>query len=72
MSKNTIGALLLALMTALVVSGLVTLLPSKSLIKNDLGYFSLCPFAPWSTLILLGAAGVLWMIRGYLLTRSDE
>jgi hypothetical protein len=47
-------------------------LPFSASKTNDLGYFSACPFAPWSTLALLLAAGVLWAIRQYLLTRKTS
>jgi hypothetical protein len=57
------GALLLATLA------LVTLLPfSSNNIKSDLGYNSLCPFAPWSTLTLLAGAGLLWLVRAYVKT----
>ena len=50
---------------------LLTLLPFTAPRANDLGYMSMCPFAPWSTLALLVVAGVIWAIRQYLITRAD-
>ena len=35
-----------------------------------LGYHTLCPFAPWSTLTLLFLAGLAWVVRGYMKTQS--
>jgi len=49
----------------------LTLLPFTAPRANDLGYMSMCPFAPWSTLSLLVVAGVIWAIRQYLITRAD-
>jgi hypothetical protein len=49
----------------------LTLLPFTAPRENDLGYLSMCPFAPWSTLALLLVAGVIWAIRQYLVTRAD-
>jgi Mg2+/citrate symporter len=56
------------LVLALLLSGLavVTVLPWSGPRTNDLGYTSLCPFAPWSTLLLLAGAGLVWAIRQYL------
>jgi hypothetical protein len=66
---KTTGLLSLALI--LVALAIWTALPSSASKTNDLGYFSTCPFAPWSTLTLLLVAGVLWAIRQYLLTRKN-
>ena len=67
---RTIGLLSLALI--LVALAIWTALPFSASKTNDLGYFSTCPFAPWSTLTLLLVAGVLWAIRQYLLTRKNS
>lgn len=48
-----------------------TLLPIAAPKANDLGYVSACPFAPWSTLVLLLLAGILWVLRQYFLTRPS-
>jgi hypothetical protein len=71
MSKDIRNALLLALVIALVGLAVFTLLPFSAPKANDLGYVSACPFAPWSSLVLLLAAGVVWAIRRYLITRAD-
>ena len=44
----------------------VSMLPSSADKINDLGYSSLCPFAPYSALALLVVAGIAWVIRMYL------
>lgn len=49
----------------------LTLIPSDVKIVSDLGYHSLCPFAPWSTLLLLLAAGIVAAFRSYLMSRTD-
>ena len=50
-----------------VLAALATLVPiSPSGMRSDLGYYTLCPFAPWSTFMLLVGAGVAWVIRGYV------
>ena len=71
MSKDIRNAMLLALVIVLAGLAVFTLLPFSASKANDLGYVSACPFAPWSTLVLLLAAGVVWAIRQYLVTRAD-
>ena len=67
MVNQRLLTLLLAGSLLLAALALVTLLPfSSNNIKSDLGYTSLCPFAPWSTLTLLAGAGLLWLIRAYV------
>ena len=66
--SNTI---LLGLIVLFVGLAVLTLLPFTAPRANDLGYISMCPFAPWSTLSLLLVAGVIWAIRQYLITRAD-
>jgi len=46
--------------------------PVSSSKTNDLGYASLCPFAPWSSLALLLAAGLVWAVRRYLMEQSAK
>ena len=55
----------------LVCSAILTLIPWSGGKPNDLHYVSLCPFAPWSTLALLMAAGLVWAVRGYLNASSE-
>ena len=61
--------ILLFLIVILVGSAVWTMLPLTAPKLNDLGYLSACPFAPWSTLLLLLVAGILWVFRQYLITR---
>jgi len=70
MTKDQVSNSLLILTLLLVLTALLTLIPFSAAKMNDLGYHSMCPFAPWSTLALLAAAGVVWIIRGYVLTRA--
>jgi hypothetical protein len=69
MSDKARIAALQALMWIIVALSASTMLPLSVSRTNDLGYYSLCSFAPWSSLALLFVAGVLWAIRKYLLTR---
>jgi hypothetical protein len=63
--------ILLAIAALLVTLSLVTLIPfASNNIRSDLGYSSLCPFAPWSTLTLLAGAGLAWLIRAYVKTQG--
>ena len=69
MPKQKLLNVLLAAAVLLAALSLATLLPfSSNNIKSDLGYNSLCPFAPWSTLILLAGGGLVWLIRAYVKT----
>jgi hypothetical protein len=61
---------LLILVWVLVALAVVTALPFSASKTNDLGYYSLCSFAPWSSVALLFVAGLVWAIRSYLLTRA--
>jgi hypothetical protein len=70
-SKNATVRALLVLVILLIASAIATLLPIAPSRNPDLGYASWCPFAPVSTAILLVTAGVLWVIRQYVLTRLD-
>jgi hypothetical protein len=63
---------LLALASILIALAIWTALPLGASKTNDLGYFSVCPFTPWSTLALLLVAGVLCAIRQYLITRTKS
>ena len=65
-NRNTALRALIYLLTGLAV---VTLLPFSGAKTNDLGYSSLCTFVPWSTLTLVLAAAVIWVIGQYLATR---
>ena len=65
------STILLGLAVLFVGLAVLTVLPFSAPKENDLGYVSMCPFAPWSTLALLVVAGVIWAIRQYLVTRAD-
>jgi hypothetical protein len=70
MPKQRLLHLLLGAVVLLAVLALVTALPfSSNTNKSDLGYSTLCPFAPWSTLALLIPAGLLWVVRSYVKTQ---
>ncbi len=60
-----LNSILLFAASLLAALAVLTLLPYGAKI-NDLGYRSLCPFAPWSTLALLAVAGLAMLIRQYL------
>jgi len=65
--------ILTAVAVLLVLAAAVTLLPfSSNNIRSDLGYSSLCPFAPWSTLTLLLFAGLAWLVRAYVKTQQER
>ena len=66
MSRQTLSSLLLVCAVLLAIGGGVTLLPSSSLTISDLGYRTLCPFAPWSTVTLLFLAGLAWVVRQHI------
>jgi hypothetical protein len=51
---------------------LVTLIPFPNNMVSDLGYHTLCPFAPYSTLTLLFLAGLSWVVRQYTNTQSRQ
>ena len=66
MSRETLSSLLLAGAGVLLILALATLVPYPSKTVSDLGYHTLCPFAPWSTFTLLFFAWVGWMVRKHL------
>jgi hypothetical protein len=66
MSRQTLITLTLASAALFVVLAGVTLVPVSTGPINDLGYHSLCPFAPYSTLALLVPVGIALLLRYYL------
>lgn len=66
MSEVNRNTSLLVLVVLLCGGAVITLLPHSAARINDLGYNSVCPFAPWSALMLLLAAGLVWVVRQYL------
>lgn len=69
MSLSTLSLLFRASSILFLVLAAVTLIPYSSLMISDLGYHTLCPFAPWSTLTLLFLAWLGWVLRRYINTR---
>jgi len=71
MRQQKLLNILLGAALLLAAAAVVTLVPfSSGNIKSDLGYLSLCPFAPWSTLTLLAFAGLVWLVRAYVQTQG--
>jgi hypothetical protein len=66
MSRPAQSNLLLAIAILFVALAAATLVPYSSSMISDLGYYTLCPFAPWSTLALLLGAAVCWVLRKYI------
>jgi len=66
MSRQTLSSILLAASVLLLVLAAATLVPYSSMMVSDLGYHTLCPFAPYSTLTLLFFAGLGWVVRQYV------
>jgi len=66
MSRQNLIQLLFGTAVLLAIAALATLVPWHNPMVSDLGYHTLCPFAPYSTLTLLFLAGLAWVIRQYL------
>lgn len=66
MSPQTKSSLLLTATVLLALGACVTLVPWSTPMVSDLGYHTLCPFAPYSTLTLGFLSGLAWVVRGYL------
>jgi len=72
MSRKTANQIVLAVACLFMVAAGITLLPgSPKSLENDLGYHSLCPFAPWSSLFLLVPVGICAFLRNYLASIKD-
>lgn len=56
-------AILLGLTITSVLAAVLTVLPLPASRPNVLGYVSQCSWVPWSTLILLAAAGTFCKLR---------
>jgi hypothetical protein len=69
MPRQTLSLVLLTVSILFLALALVTLLPFPSSKMSDLGYSALCPFAPWSTLVLLLLGGVTWVVRSHISSR---
>lgn len=66
MSRETLNTVFLVVAIAFFVLAAATLIPSSAPKVSDLGYSTLCPFAPWSTLALLFFGWLSWILRGYV------
>jgi hypothetical protein len=66
MTRQTLSLVLLIGSILLAALAAATLVPYPNAMVSDLGYHTLCPFAPWSTLTLLFLAGVAWVVRQHV------
>jgi hypothetical protein len=66
MARQTLSAAFLTAAILFAALALLTLIPVSSPRLSDLGYHAFCPFAPWSTLVLLFIAAVSWALCGHL------
>jgi hypothetical protein len=66
MSQETQSKLLLTATILLALGACVTILPWSTPMVSDLGYHTVCPFAPYSTMTLAFLAGLAWVLRSYL------
>ncbi len=66
MPRETLLTVTLAAIGLFIVLAGVTLIPVSTGPINDLGYHSLCPFAPYSTLALLVPVGIAGLLRYYV------
>jgi hypothetical protein len=72
MSRQTLSTILLVIAIALFVLAAATLMPSSAPKVSDLGYSTLCPFAPYSTLTLLFFGWLSWMILRHIERQPAE
>jgi hypothetical protein len=72
MSRQTQSSLLFAIVVLFGVLAVVTLVPFSNHMVSDLGYHTLCPFAPWSTLTLLFLGWLTWTVRGYINQQDNQ
>ncbi len=66
MSRQNLSKLLYIFAIAMVVGAVVTVIPYSALTVSDLGYRTLCTFAPWSTITLMVLGGLAWVIRRHI------
>lgn len=71
MTRQTLTRLLLASAILFLALALATMMPYSSHTISDLGYSTLCPFAPWSTFTLLFLAGVGWVVRQHINAQQE-
>jgi hypothetical protein len=68
MTRPTLSRLLFIGALFFAVTALATLVPYPNKMISDLGYFTLCPFAPYSTLTLLFLGALCWAVRAHIKT----
>jgi hypothetical protein len=66
MSRQTLSFLFLAGAVVFLILAVATLMPFPASTISDLGYYTLCPFAPWSTFMLLFLGGICWVLRRHI------
>jgi hypothetical protein len=66
MSRQTVSLILLLLAAALALAGLATVIPWQGKMVSDLGYYTFCPFAPYSTGAMLILAWLAWTVRKHM------
>jgi len=66
LSRKNLSSLLFAAAILFGILGALTLVPHSNRMVSDLGYHTLCPFAPWSTLTLVFLGWLAWTVRGYI------
>jgi len=71
MSRQTLTKILLAGTILLSVLAVLTLLPHSAATISDLGYYTFCPFAPWSTLTLLFLAWLCSVLRRHIKSQPE-
>lgn len=66
MSRQTLSTLLFVVAILFAIVGAATLVPYPNPMVSDLGYHTLCPFAPYSTLTLWFVAALAWVVRRHV------
>jgi hypothetical protein len=66
LSRKNLSSLLFMATVLLGILAGATLIPHSNHMISDLGYHTLCPFAPWSTLTLLFLGWLAWTVRSYI------
>lgn len=71
MPRTTLSLIYRVATFVFVALAAATLIPHQSATVSDLGYYTLCPFAPWSTLALLFFASLGHVLRSHLNASSS-
>jgi hypothetical protein len=72
MSRGIVCSVLTIAAVFFGVLALATLIPHSGKTISDLGYYSWCPFAPWSTLTLMMLGSVSWAVRQHIRSLPEE